>query len=134
MPFDNTQLAGEVVKTCTETRSPDELQIRLFDLLGEGGFEAMLQLMERGDEIGRLDVEKCQRQLEASQTQSRAYAAQESSFASEFMSGYPSLNAMGPSSVSQDWLQQVGFTDDFLLQERALGLQKGLFVLTCLIC
>jgi len=127
-----------------------KLQVKMFDLFGENGFEFIQTLFERIDSIVQLARSK---PITAMKSESAISKHVDSSQSQSFYNheafitenDYENLTAnqkkklvakeqkdldraiaeSQKDSSSTDWLANLGFSTDYLLQERALGLQKG---------
>jgi activating signal cointegrator complex subunit 3 len=151
----SSELAKEILKVVHTSTSPDVIQNTLFDLLGETGFGLMAEVVQNLPGLTQLDanaVDILMNPNTALADHSLKSIDIEQNFSSfEPMSlSYESMSlnqrrkfeqrerkmlekalqesALQTSSLgSADWLQSIGFSEDYLLQERALGLQKGRF-------
>lgn len=182
--LDASQLANEVIKAADQAAGNEGLlQMALFDLIGEAGFELMLELVQHRERLtglgsvqstidanagnstapadatlsvatdqnvgstitaadyGYSDMDGAdwesmeyldsleypqsapEENLSANQRRKRELkAAREQERLIQEYGAYPSSHPNNLSST--DWLQQLGFGDDYLMAERALGLQK----------
>jgi hypothetical protein len=176
-PFDATQLANSIIAACDQAASSDsaqegeaQLQMALFDLIGEAGFELMLEIIQQRARIVGLgsvdakemaaaagparaqaivgppaatDMTDADRALIASLSDADTSAWDTGAAGDENLSANQrrkreqkearaleramaeSSELAGGEGADGDWLQQLGFDDEYLLEERALGLQKG---------
>jgi hypothetical protein len=186
-PFDAPQLADGIIKACDQAALSADgegaLQMALFDLIGEEGFELMLEVIQQRARIAGLgDISRVE--APAASAAPASAAAQQpqrdgrwagvsaedraliESLSAEagalsvdggedFNDPYPELGYVDDANLSAnqrrkreqkaskalervmaesaeqapqqsgDWLAQLGFDDEYLLEERALGLQKG---------
>lgn len=172
--FDATQLADEVIKV-TDQAAGDEglLQMSLFDLIGEAGFELMLELVQHREKLTGLgsvsagnptmitdlppapttstsghasatvDYDFNNMNMDADAWESMEYL-EDLQYLQDAPEEHLSANqrrkrelkaareqerliqeyGAPQTSSTTDWLQQLGFGDDYLMAERALGLQK----------
>eukprot|EP01038_Epipyxis_sp_PR26KG_P011120 gene11120-14924_t len=137
----------------SHANSPDMLQMKLFDLVGEDGFEFMFEIIEKRGQISQLSkndiliyfdgelqhLSKNDNNIPSannknvidyeslSANQKRKLVEKEKRELDRVMreSSKANSNLGNNNSTNNDWLQQLGFSEDFLLQERALGLQKN---------
>ena len=139
-PLGPEELSSEIQSVCSSSKSEDEIQIRLFDLIGETGFDLIASILQRVDEIKKLH----------NLPQKTACISTNSvnSNASGNNAGFVVMHESEKRSMSQskkkeqrdrerrerlgnyenvpvDWLAEAGFDESFLEQERLLGLQGG---------
>lgn len=140
MLLDGKLLTEEICNFYSQTKGDEDLlQMKLFDLIGETGFELMLEIMQNlhrlknitsktineyftkpasnGESDGLMsdnyeNLTENQRRKREQKLLKRAMKESEESYKTE-------------EKKSADWLEQMGFSADYLLQERALGLQKN---------
>ena len=97
------QLAREVLSLMKVPR--DEFEPRLFDLLGESNIECIMQILEGYDQFVLIGEK----------------------ILIEAVSSFDASKSTKHSADEQvDWLQKFGFSEEYLEQERRLGLQKNL--------
>ena len=170
-PLVSEELFNEILKIVSNN-DVDSIQMKLFDLFGEDGFEFMIVIMENLSKIKSIDqcndsniikyteddTMECHVDFEEydlaptqpleryrqfteleyenlSVNQKRKIEQKEKIMLEKaineskaYSNEFEAINCHAgdkESSVTTDWLQKVGFSEDFLLQERALGLQKG---------
>lgn len=113
--FSPKDLFREVVSMVASGRSqPDPemfVQDKLFQLLGENCFELLSEVLSRFEDIGRLRADS------VDLIDSVDLSTKPVSTRSAVISSLPPTN--------QDWLAKLGFSEEYLSSERALGLQKG---------
>lgn len=128
-------LATNVIAIFKRSESIELAQAHLFDLVGESGLDFIGQLLERFEEISQLEPqslapsssvsmsEKCnmsELQYDSlSANQKRKLARREQRELERAIAESSQTVASG------DWLQQVGFDEEYLREERLLGLQKN---------
>lgn len=145
------QFCTEVVTICRASKSDEDLQMKLFELVGESDIEFLFGIVQRANEIKRLDLTEIadnkkrdsSTTLLASKenpinppaeiTQTKETVPWENMSANqrkkmqirEQKEMEAALRASQEEDVSKDWLARLGFNEEYLLQERALGLQKN---------
>lgn len=129
------QLGEEVIKvvcaSCKTANGEEYLQSKLFELIGESGFEFMVEIMQNIDRISSFRIDDLKRAQQLSSTLPRIPANETLNQRKkrEKREEKEKLAAVGPSSItsdpSLDWLKTAGFSEDYLEQERMLGLQGG---------
>lgn len=140
------QLAKEVRDICAKEKNEDSLQIRLFDLIGENGFDVICEVIAKAKAIGSItDSELSPSKTSASKDKDTSGAKQsggnfvvqtESEKASRAqMKKKEQRNqakrdepggqgACEGSDAQTDWLRMAGFSEEYLNEERMLGLQS----------
>lgn len=124
-----TQLSDQVRVTCSSTPSDDALQMKLFDLIGETGFDFICEILSNAREL-RKPFKRNQVKVPSGatipgfvvMTESEKQGASQSK--KKEQRNRDRSNKFGESD-GIDWLAEAGFDEEYLEQERLLGLQGG---------
>ena len=140
--------ATELQNVCSlHSSDPDMMQGTLFELIGESGFELMLKVMEHAGRIAAIPAEALASTTTATATATAASypslpdietieiesmsANQRRKHEAKKKKQEESMRAMEEAQLRQmerggkvDWLRAVGFDQEYLEQERGLGLEK----------
>ena len=130
--FDSKHLSSQIISICRQYESDEKIQAALFELIGESGFDFMCDIMSKkktlkeitpsdilnknkndeSDEliINEKDIEKM------SANQRRKYEKKMKEQQTRYLSQQEGSN---------DFLVYAGFDENYLDQERRLGLQGG---------
>lgn len=133
------QLTKEIVHTCRSCSNPDELQMKLFEMIGGDDFDFLIEIMSKADEIKRIDEHALlQSSSSLNNYQSTKPSQQRPDFSSLSANQKRKLAqkeekelqqalqlSQQEASMNGDWLQRLGFSEEYLNNERALGLQKN---------
>lgn len=147
--FDAMHIAEEVISVVFSSPSDDIMQVRLFELLGEAGWTMMESVLSSASALRRLSERELRAQIKRRLGQCSpgdSYQVQtENDLAGKNLSanqrkkmdkrlakqheaavkaGHSSQTAA--TEVDVDWLREAGFREEYLEQERMLGLQGGL--------
>lgn len=144
--LDAVQLATEVRSICGASKSDHELQMKLFDLIGETGFDLILGVMSN---INQLKKPYKGRRAAVGAAHNSSIGTGSSGARSANSSGFVIMSESEKQGTSQkmkkeqrkremraragemdpggqiDWLLEAGFSEEYLEQERLLGLQSG---------
>jgi activating signal cointegrator complex subunit 3 len=145
------QLAKEIRDICADEKNQDSLQIRLFDLIGENGFDLICEIISKADVIARISEKEMtshnqllpissetSQELTAPkphsgnfivQTESeKALRAQVKKKEQQRSQGKRDERSQTPcegTDAQTDWLRMAGFSEEYLNEERMLGLQSN---------
>jgi activating signal cointegrator complex subunit 3 len=128
-------LCGQILEIC---KAGTNLEIALFELIGESNIELISEIIQRADALKAVDpeYEKNHPSLEGSNISATQPAIKKitdweglsaNQKKKQMIREQKEMNEAIEASMqqSQDWLERLGFSSEYLEQERALGLQKN---------
>jgi activating signal cointegrator complex subunit 3 len=129
--LDAILLSEEIISAIHNSESEDHVQMKLFELVGEDGLHLLMEILPKYKLIKETSDSTLQgilhkkrhasatdnsgKQLSANQRKKQDKRAQQTRAVEENI----------PPTQNVDWLREAGFREDFLEQERMLGLQGG---------
>jgi activating signal cointegrator complex subunit 3 len=147
--WNRDQFRTEIVRICRESKMDGDLEGRLFELIGESNLEFLMMIVQNADTIKNYvppsskstSAGKVQQQQPAKVLKSADYVSSQSA-AFENLSAnqkkkvlqreqkelemiLKASEAAASESGQYDFLQKLGFNEEYLKEERALGLQKN---------
>lgn len=132
--LDSNILYDEIIRICESKQSQEELEMKLFDLIGETNFDLLMSIVQISDKLRNLqsynEKNRDQNNTSNSQKKSRNYLSVNQRVKLEKKEKEESELALSAvkafeNPLTTDWLLKLGFSEDYLNEERALGLQKN---------
>lgn len=116
LPFDI--LGEEIIKMVVSISNADDIQARLFDLVGENGFDFMTDIIQNISKIKHLTLSGLHESINLSKNSKSNVSERTNRQRREDMPEAQPLS-------QGDLLTALGFTGEYLAQERSLGLHGG---------
>lgn len=128
--FDAVVLSEEILSAIQSSESEDHVQMRLFELVGEDGLHLLMDIFPKYHSLKKISMQTFKGEIQRKRlgnvndnTSTKQLSANQRKKQEKRVQQSQTLDV--PATQNIDWLREAGFREDFLEQERMLGLQGG---------